>query len=922
MLAGVVAAAPAAPYPRRAHPPAQPAANPAANPTANPTADLPAALALQQAGRHREAVALLEPMLRAARRQLGERHTDTVQVAMQLGRCYQALGQLDRVLPLDERVLAQLLAWRGRQHRQTLAAMVNLSTTYFDLGQHARALRLQSEGLRLAERHLGPDAPITVRALTSMATILAGLRRYDEAVAFDRRALVARRRTLPESHPDIESSLNNLSNSLISAGRHAEAVPLAELALQRRRQRLGEAHPATLTATLNLGENYTAVGRHADAIALLQPALDRARPVLGPDHVDTLYIQYTLVAALHEAGRTPEALAVAAEAVQGIEMRRQQTQLGAAERQSLLANLVQDLQLYARLHGQAGAAHWPAGLAIAERSKARTLVETMAEVAAERRAGLPPEARQRLDALEAQAVDLEQRQAARSRPSPPLTIGPAGGPAQADSTPVGITPADIALATRRRDLALQLAGVRRALAQQFPQAVAAPEALADDAATVAARLGPDEVYLSWLLDADGRLQSWLLGPDGQPQFVDGGLHPGLAATVAVYKALLEGHRLPPVWQRADGAFQLAEGTPPPGSRRATGDVAAQVGAYLSRVLLAPLQTQLSPRAHWIVAPDNTLAFLPLEALPLPWAAPPQPGLRVAERHAVSRVQSLAVLQALQARRLARSHDDGRRLLLAMGDAQYQQDAGGAPRRGLQRGWQLAPPALALPGGRRAAGVMDDGAGRVPLSALRWSNLPGTALEVAGVAEVARTLVAAAPQAMAGDAGQVTVLTGAAASESSLAALNASGELARYRWLLFAAHGYLASEPALSSIVLSQRHKSAQHDGYVTAAEWARYHLRSDLVVLSACDTGAGQLLPGEGVLGLPYALAVAGNLNTLLSLWPVDDEATAAFMQGFFGQLAAGRRPAQALAAQRLVFLQHPRWFAPRYWAPFVLYGP
>ncbi len=889
----------------------------------HPNAGRPAALALQQAGRHQEAIALLEPMLQAARRQHGERHADTVQVAMQLGRCYQALGQLDRVLPLDERLLAQLLAWRGRQHRETLAAMVNLSTTYFDLGQHARALRLQTEGLRLAERHLGPDAPITMRALTSMATILAGLGRHGEAVEFDRRALQARRRSLPEDHPDIESSLNNLSNSLVSAGRQAEAVPLAEQALQRRRQRLGAQHPATLTATLNLGETYTAVGRHADAIALLQPALAWARLRPGPDHVDTLYAQYTLVAALHEAGRTPEALAVAADAVQGIEMRRLQPNLGVAERQSLLANFAQDLLLYARLHGQAGPAHWPAGFAIAERSKARTLVETMAEVAAERRAALPPEARRRLDALATQAGDLEQRLAARSGLQ--LDSGQPGI-IQSGITQSGITEADIALDSQRRTLALQLASERRALAKQFPQAVAAPEADTDDPAAVAAQLGPDAVYLSWLLDAEGQLQAWLLGADGRPVFVDGGLHPGLASTVAAYKALLLAQRHPPIWQLAGGGYLLADGTPPPGSRRASGDVAGQVGQYLAQVLLAPLQEQLAGRAQWIVAPDNTLALLPLEALPLPWAAPQAVDAAgvgvatppVAQRHAVSRVQSLAVLRALQDRRSALADISGRQLLLAMGNAQYQAGKttpAAARRRGVVPGWQVAAGAAGTavgPGGKAR-----NGAAGVPLAALRWSNLPGTGREVAGVAAAARAM-APGP----GGAQAVTVLTGADASEPKLAALNASGALRQYRWLLFAAHGYLADTPALSSIVLTQTHKTARHDGYVTAAEWARYDLRSDLVVLSACDTGAGQLLPGEGVLGLPFALAVAGNLNTLLTLWPVDDEATAAFMQGFFSRLVAGSSPVQALAAQRQAFLQHPRWYAPRYWAPFVLYGP
>ena len=66
----------------------------------------------------------------------------------------------------------------------------------------------------------------------------------------------------------------------------------------------------------------------------------------------------------------------------------------------------------------------------------------------------------------------------------------------------------------------------------------------------------------------------------------------------------------------------------------------------------------------------------------------------------------------------------------------------------------------------------------------------------------------------------------------------------------------------------------------------------------------------------------AGNVNTLLTLWPVDDEATADFMAHLFQRLAAGDTPVQALSATRRFFMQHPQWSAPRYWAPFVLYGP
>ena len=192
---------------------------------------------------------------------------------------------------------------------------------------------------------------------------------------------------------------------------------------------------------------------------------------------------------------------------------------------------------------------------------------------------------------------------------------------------------------------------------------------------------------------------------------------------------------------------------------------------------------------------------------------------------------------------------------------------------------------------------------------KWTNLPGTGVEVNAVSKVFA------------QKGGVDVMVGAQASEAQLLALNQSGKLRDYRYFLFSAHGYLANNPALSALVLSQVGNPAEHDGYITAEKWPLYDLRSDLTVLSACDTGVGKTLAGEGVMGLPYALFVAGNKNTLLSLWPVDDEATAEFMSAFFGRLARGVPQPQALADTKRAFKESPKWSDPRYWAGFVLYG-
>ncbi|OAD20227.1 hypothetical protein THIOM_004090 [Candidatus Thiomargarita nelsonii] len=112
------------------------------------------------------------------------------------------------------------------------------------------------------------------------------------------------------------------------------------------------------------------------------------------------------------------------------------------------------------------------------------------------------------------------------------------------------------------------------------------------------------------------------------------------------------------------------------------------------------------------------------------------------------------------------------------------------------------------------------------------------------------------------------------------------------------------------------------DGYVTAAEWAGYDLKSDLMVLSASETGVGKVVSGEGVMGLPYAFYVAGNKNTIFTLWTISDEIRTQFITEFFSKLKAGVGVVKALTATKREFIQKGgRYSHPAYWAAFVLYG-
>jgi CHAT domain-containing protein len=150
------------------------------------------------------------------------------------------------------------------------------------------------------------------------------------------------------------------------------------------------------------------------------------------------------------------------------------------------------------------------------------------------------------------------------------------------------------------------------------------------------------------------------------------------------------------------------------------------------------------------------------------------------------------------------------------------------------------------------------------------------------------------------------------------------ELAQYQILHIATHSIEDQVfPELSSLVFSLADEKGQpRNGLLTYYEISDLDLPLDMVVLSACRTGSGKEIKGEGVLGLGRAFLHAGVSRVVVSLWDVDDEATAYLMQRFYeGMFHRDLSPPEALRQARLAVRSQPQWQAPYYWAPFVLEG-
>jgi CHAT domain-containing protein/Tfp pilus assembly protein PilF len=151
-----------------------------------------------------------------------------------------------------------------------------------------------------------------------------------------------------------------------------------------------------------------------------------------------------------------------------------------------------------------------------------------------------------------------------------------------------------------------------------------------------------------------------------------------------------------------------------------------------------------------------------------------------------------------------------------------------------------------------------------------------------------------------------------------------GSLANYQIVHFATHGIANNKnPELSGIVMSMvDDKGNLVNGFLRLTDIFNLKLAANLVVLSACQSGMGQNIKGEGMVGLTRGFMYAGAQRVAVSLWNVDDEGTSVLMQKFYQKMLQQKlAPAAALRAAQIEMMQQEKWKSPYYWAAFTLQG-
>jgi CHAT domain-containing protein/Tfp pilus assembly protein PilF len=321
-------------------------------------------------------------------------------------------------------------------------------------------------------------------------------------------------------------------------------------------------------------------------------------------------------------------------------------------------------------------------------------------------------------------------------------------------------------------------------------------------------------------------------------------------------------------QKPDPALQLTEGSYTKLVRTST---------ELYSKLISPAQTLLQNKKLVVISPDGPLHYLPFECLLPVNTSSASPNFAqlpyIGREKQIQYVPSVSVF-SLFTERKAPFEEEQRKQFLAFADPAF----GDASKRqnSLVREWvgTLGP-------------------------------LPYTRLEVEGIAHLYA-------------ADETSVFMGPHASEENLKKL----DLQQYKYVHFASHGLIDEEkPQFSSLILSQVNNDGE-DGFLTVREVFDLKLNSDLVVLSACKTGLGRRIRGEGVSGLSRAFLCAGTPSVLVSLWNVYDRSTAEFMKAFYENMEKRKlNKADALKEARLQMIRSNKYSHPYYWASFVLIG-
>ncbi len=850
------------------------------------------------------------------------------------------LGEHERALPLQEAQLAALEATREEDDRHLRCARQNIAGTLQSLGRLSRARDLAERAVRSAERTLSEDNLELQTTRAQLAWVLHGLGDYAQQRDLLEKVVESASRTLPEESIDLTSFRGRLAHAWMHLGEFDRALELQRQALDVLEGSQGKDNTLALHARLSLAQTCSRMGQLDQAITLLEEGLELSTRRSSDSSDFSVSLRSVLVVALARAGRFEHARELAVAVL------------------SYRERLLPDDHIFVRfgLENLGALAASEGNYALAASTVRRLL---RAEQASLRNLALSQAPRE----LEAAALEAESRLSLGLSLALVMAAQPADAAlvqecfatveafraAATTAARLLVSAADDAQLLELRDRArhasralvalAQGEGARDEIARERAVRDGAQRALlahlgADpssrslllepSAPDLGARLSAGEAAIgyvafrffgstgaepsNWFTQSEPRLAAHVLRADGGLVLVDLGPLAAIEADVERWR----GDLMAPL----DRGAALEQGS--------RADPALESGRALRALVVDPLLPHLREARALVVALDDVLHAVPLDALPM------DDGL-LGGSFDISLRPTLRELLWPE-----REPPEGG--LVVLGGASFNAVPG-------EDGALAAAPDEPAGDGLRADVLRGSSWDR------GFGPLPFTAAEARGVAALYTEVL---------ETGEPPLVL--LERDASREALERAAPGAR--WLHLATHGWFvpesvrsldeelaidaqlgleigvsreervrASSPmVLCGLALAGANRPADAlgrlPGLVTAEEIAAWDLSScELAVLSACDTNVGLRRAGQGVASLQKALHMAGARSVVTSLWKVPDEATQELMLEFYRRMWALREPkAEALwkSKQKLREARDPEG-RPRYstrdWAGWVLTG-